>query len=121
MAGCRRPRLGCLSRAPGPDSLMVRPSTRWHRAPALATTQADSPHERGTPGRQVTSSVAEMVAQNTEDISVMRMDSEFNLGFLWNRHAPHRCGLAAQRSQISWISTRRVFAPPPPGVVGGAR
>jgi putative transposase len=41
IAAGRRPRLGCSPRAPGLDSLMVRPSARSHRAPAPAINPKD--------------------------------------------------------------------------------
>jgi hypothetical protein len=54
MPGCRQSTRGCLPRAaPGPDSSMVRPRARSHRAPSPAINPKDSPHERGTSRVQV--------------------------------------------------------------------
>ena len=52
--GCRLPRLGGSPRALGSDSLVVRPRSRSHPAPAPAITHPDFPHDRGTAREQVT-------------------------------------------------------------------
>jgi Integrase core domain len=44
-AGLPPARHGCSPRAPGPDSLMVRPRARSHRAPPHAINPKDSRHE----------------------------------------------------------------------------
>jgi len=80
MLGCRRLMPGSSPRAPGPDSLMVRPDARSHRAPDPATNPPDSPHERGMSGEQVSAPAGQGMVRHLAAVLASRLGGKMAHG-----------------------------------------